>query len=125
MFFWVFPSHLVGLNPSGSSSLCLQPRGTGEVANRVTLSSYSPNGAQPLKGGGIRAEGFNTVMAEDRVQLERLRRGLKSHYVEPNRLGPPDLEGTVWDLFQYMARHLVPPPSRTKTKRTPHLRRAS
>jgi hypothetical protein len=31
-----------------------------------------------------------------------------SRHVEPNRLGPPDLEGTVWDMFQYMARKLVP-----------------
>ena len=64
-------------------------------------------------------------MDEDRAQLVRLLRGLKSRYVEPNRLGPPDLEGTVWDMFQYMARRLVPPNSRNKTKRTPLLRRAS
>ena len=125
MFFWVFPSHLVGLNPGGSASLCLQPRGTDEVANRVTLSSSRPNGAQPSADGGIRAEGFNTVMDEDRAQLVRLLRGLKSRYVEPNRLGPPDLEGTVWDMFQYIARRLVPPNSRKMTKRTPLLRRAS
>ena len=123
MFFWVFPSHLVGLSPGGSASLCLQPRGTGEVANRVTLSSYNLDPAQP--SGGIRAEGFNAVMDEDRAQLARLFRGLNSRYVEPNRLGPPDLEGTVWDMFQYMARRLVPPTSRKEKKRTPHLWRAS
>ena len=47
-------------------------------------------------------------MDEDREQLARVRRGLMSRYVEPNRLGPPDLEGTVWDMFQYMARMLTP-----------------
>ncbi len=122
LFFWVFPSHVVGLTPSGSASLCLQPRGVGEVANRCTLSSFTPDLVQP---SGLRAEGFNQVMDEDRALLARVRGGLMSRYVEPNRLGPPDLEGTVWDMFQYMARKLAPRSVRGETKRTPRLRRAS
>ena len=59
-------------------------------------------------------------MDEDRAQLDRMRRGLKSHYIEPNRLGPTNLEGTVWDLYQYVARMLTP----EKTGRA-QLRRAS
>lgn len=116
MFFWVFPSHLVGLNPSGSASLCLQPRGTGEVLNRCTLSGFYSNGEGPDDVNcDLRADSFNTVMDEDRIQLARVRRGLRSKYTEPNRLGPPDLEGTVWDLFQYMARKLT---SQTENQRT-------
>ena len=122
MFFWVFPSHLVGLTPGGSASLCLQPQGIGEVANRCALSKFNPDPAQtPVFPAG----GFNKVMDEDRAQLARVRRGLNSRYVEPNRLGPPDLEGTVWDLFQYMARKLAPQKVLRKSKRTPRLRRAS
>ena len=117
MFIWVFPSHLVSLNPSGSGSLCLQPLGVGEVANRCILSSHEAEPALPPK---LRVEGRNRIMDEDRAQLVRLLRGLKSRYVEPNRLGPPDLEGTVWDMFQYMARMLTP----TKARRT-RLKRAS
>ena len=117
MYFWVFPSHVVGVMPSGSASMCLQPRGVGEVANRCTLSSYE---AEPALSPKLRVEGRNRIMDEDREQLTRVRRGLMSRYVEPNRLGPPDLEGTVWDMFQYMARMLPP----EKAHRT-QLRRAS
>ena len=117
VFIWVFPSHLVSLRPGGSASLCLQPRGVGEVANRCTLSSFSPDPAHPPE---LRVEDRNRIMDEDREQLARVRRGLMSRYVEPNRLGPPDLEGTVWDLYQYAARMLTP----KKTRRT-RLKRAS
>ena len=109
MFFWVYPSHVVGLGPNSIGSLCLQPRGIGEVANRVTLSSFVQDSAPAPES---RLEQFHTIMAEDRVQLALVRRGLKSRHVETNRLGPPDLEGTVWDMFQYMARKLAPGTSR-------------
>lgn len=46
-------------------------------------------------------------MDEDREQLERMRRGLKSRYVQPNSLGPANLEGTVWDLYQYAAQMMI------------------
>ena len=105
MFFWVFPSHVVGLGPNSIGSLCLQPRGIGEVANRVTLSSFIEDSAQVPES---RVEDFHKIMAEDRAQLALVRRGLASRHAEPNRLGPPDLEGTVWDMFQYMGRQLVP-----------------
>jgi len=105
MFFWVYPSHVVGLGPNSIGSLCLQPLGTGEVANRVTLSSFVQKSAPAPES---RVDEFHKIMAEDRIQLELLRRGLKSRHVESNRLGPPDLEGTVWDMFQYMARKLAP-----------------
>ena len=121
MFFWIFPSHVVALVPNGLSSLCLQPRGVGEVANRCILSVFKPD---PSLGSAGLAR-FNRIMDEDRAQLARVRRGLMSRYVEPNRLGPPDLEGTPWDLFQYMARKLVPQKIPRKTKRTPRLQRAS
>jgi len=105
LFFWVFPSQVVALGPDGVGSLNLQPRGVGEVANRVTSSSFRPDLAQAKQS---RAVDVDKIMAEDRDQLVLVRRGLRSHYVEPNRLGPPDLEGTVWDMLQYMARKLAP-----------------
>jgi len=105
MYFWVFPSQAVGITSNGLASLCLQPRGVGEVANRCILSSYVPDPANPPE---FEIEGFDKVMDEDRAQLERVRRGLKSRYFVPNCLGPVDLEGTVWDMYQYMARKLTP-----------------
>ena len=117
LYFWVFPSHAVSITLNGSSSLCLQPRGVDELSNRCIISSYKPVTAQKL---AARLKSRGATMDEDREQLERMRRGLKSRYVQPNRLGPADLEGTVWDLYQYAARMLTP----GKTPRT-RLKRAS
>lgn len=104
MYFWVYPSHAVGLTPSSLTSLCLKPHGVGEVANRCLLASLEPESSRD----GLRIESFNKTMDEDRAQLERVRRGLASQYVTPSPLGPANLEGTPWNLFQYMARMLTP-----------------
>ena len=45
-------------------------------------------------------------MAEDKAQLLNHRRGLASRSFRPGPLGPPDVEGTVWDFYRYMARRL-------------------
>ena len=121
IFFWIFPSHVVGLTPGGSASLSLQPRGVGEVTNRCILSTIDPD---PSRRSVAQAR-FNGIMDEDRVQLALLRRGLKSRYIEPNRLGPPDLEGTVWDMYRYMARRLGLRKPGRQTKQRPRLRRVS
>ena len=105
LFLWVFPSHLLSITANGSTSLCLQPLGVGRVANRCILSSHE---AKTSWSSGIRLKERDKIMDEDRAQLDLVRRGLRSRYVEPNRLGPPDLEGTVWDMFQYMAGMLTP-----------------
>ena len=49
---------------------------------------------------------FERTMAEDKVQLSNLGRGLRSRSYRPGPLGPPDVEGTVWDFYRYMARRL-------------------
>ncbi len=105
LYFWIFPSHAVSITLNGSSSLCLQPRGVDELTNRCVVSSYKPVPARKL---AARLKSRGGTMDEDREQLERMRRGLKSRYVQPNSLGPTDLEGTVWDLYQYAARMLTP-----------------
>ena len=117
IYFWVFPSHAAAIMPNGCSSFCLQPRGVDESANRCILSSYEPASARQLAS---RLKVRKETMDEDRAQLERMRRGLKSRYVQPNRLGPANLEGTVWDMYQYMAQQLAP-----KTNRRARLKRAS
>ena len=43
---------------------------------------------------------------EDRGQLERLSRGLRSRALRSGPLAPDDFEGTIWDIWQYMKRRL-------------------
>ncbi len=47
---------------------------------------------------------FERIMAEDKVQLANLQRGLQSRFYQTAPLAPSDYEGTVWDFYQYMAR---------------------
>ena len=63
---------------------------------------------------------YDAVIAEDRGQLELLWRGMNSRYAERSLLGPPDLEGSNWDIYQYMARQTAP-----RTNRRARLKRAS
>ena len=45
-------------------------------------------------------------MAEHKAQLLNLQRGLNARSFHLGPLGPPDIEDTVWDFHQYMARRL-------------------
>ena len=49
---------------------------------------------------------FERTMAEDKVQLANLQRGLDSNSYLPGPLGPADVEGTVRDFYRYVARRL-------------------
>jgi hypothetical protein len=44
--------------------------------------------------------------AEDRAALEGLHKGLKSRYYRHGPLAGNNLEGTIWDILQYMAGRL-------------------
>ncbi len=117
MMFWVYPAHVVALGPDTISYLCLRPRSANEVVLKVGRATFDPKPARKT----IKAMSSNTqTFDEDRAQIERLQAGLNSRYAERYPLGPPDLEGTVWDMFQYLAARLAP-----KRKRRPRLRQAS
>ena len=104
MMFCIYPSHVVALGPDRAGYLCISPK----VADRITVKSGKAIFDPKPTGQTIKAMSSNAVMMEDRAQIERLQAGMKSRYVERNSLGPPDLEGTVWDIYQYLARRLVP-----------------
>ena len=117
MMFWVYPSHVVALGPDTNIYLCLRPRSAEQVVLKVGRATFDPKPARKT----IKAMSDNSqTFDEDRAQIERLQVGLNSHYAERNPLGPPDLEGTVWDMFQYLAERLAPKPTRVT-----QLRRAS
>ena len=117
MMFWVYPAHVVALGPDTTIYLCLRPRSAGEVVLKVGRATFDPKPARKT----IEAMSNNTqTFDEDRAQIECLQAGLNSRYAERYPLGPPDLEGRVWDMFQYLASRLAPKPTRQ-----PKLRRAS
>ncbi len=105
MMFWIYPSHVVALGPDATIYLCLSPAAVNQVALKVGRATFDPKPALET----IKAMSNNTqTMDEDRAQIERLQVGLNSRHTERSPLGPSNLEGTVWDMFQYLADRLVP-----------------
>ena len=116
MMFCVYPSHIVALGPNQIIYSCLRPGTADEVNARWGFATFPPKPARRT----VNSMGSDAVSIEDQEQLTRLRRGLKSRYFRRNHLGPADLEGTVWDFYQYLARKLA-----AKPRQKPRLRRAS
>ena len=121
MMFWVYPSHVVSLGPERTNYLCLSPRSAGQVSLKIGRATFAP---KPVRRT-VKAISQTQTLDEDRAQLERLQTGLNSRSAERSPLGPPDLEGTVWDMFQYMAQKLVPRSVGREKKKSQRLRRAS
>ena len=57
------------------------------------------------------------AMADGKVRLPDLRRGLGASGYHPGPLGPADVEGTVRDFCRHMARRLGWPPARAVARR--------
>jgi hypothetical protein len=98
--------------------MCLRPRSVGQVVTRWGYASFDPKPSRKALKTAL--DLYNAINREDREKLEDLQRGLQSRFSTQSPLGPPDLEGPVWDIFQYLADKLTP-----KRKSTPRLRRAS
>jgi choline monooxygenase len=129
MMVWIYPSHVFALGPDATIYLCLSPRAADQVAIKFGRAMFgSKANSKPSRKATKGEMSTNQTMTEDREQIERLQAGLNSRYAERYPLGPPDLEGTVWDMFQYLAGRLAPKsPAKPKMKRAakPRLRRAS
>ena len=118
MMYCIYPSHVVGLNPSGVIYMCLRPRSAEHVVTRWGYASFDPKPKRKAIKAAL--DLYNAINREDREKLESLQRGLQSRFATQSPLGPPDLEGPVWDIYQYLADRLTP-----KRKPAPRLRRAS
>ena len=118
MMFCVYPSHVVGLTPNGIVYTCVRPCSVGKVEMRWGVATFGQKPTRKRVKEMVAL--YDAVIAEDRGQLEQLWRGMNSRYAERSLLGPPDLEGSIWDIYQYMARQLAP-----KTNRRARLKRAS
>ena len=106
MMYCVYPSHVVGLYGSGVIYMCLRPRSADQVVTRWGFASYDTKPSRKIIKGAL--DLYETINREDREKLESLQRGLKSSFKTTSRLGPPDLEGPVWDIYQYLAHNLTP-----------------
>lgn len=100
--FGVFPNLVVAAAPSILIYLCLSPNSSNSVNIRWGMSSLP-------QADGVTDEQrdfMNQVNLEDKAKLETLQKGLQSRYQSGGPLAKPDLEGTIFDMYQYMAIHL-------------------
>lgn len=101
--FWIAPNHVVGLATNNCVYMCLRPDGVDKVAIRWGVLSTEPKGSKTATDYVELCNAFN---AEDKAKLEMLQPGLMSRFLERSYLAPADLEGTIWDIYQFVARRL-------------------
>jgi phenylpropionate dioxygenase-like ring-hydroxylating dioxygenase large terminal subunit len=104
VLFCVYPALVVSYAPDITMYMCLRPREADEVAIRWGLAAHAADLSADEVQGYV--DWCNELNGEDRERLEAVQTGLKSRYYVPGPLASSDLEGTVWDLYQFVARRI-------------------
>jgi choline monooxygenase len=104
VFYCVYPSFVVGVCPHFTLYMCLRPLTVDTVGIRWGVTGVPNDPDSPIVKDYIAL--CKAFCDEDRATLESLQKGLKSQYYAPGPLAPDNFEGTIWDMYQYMARHL-------------------
>ena len=104
VMFAIMPGLVASAAGHMTTFICMQPESVDRVRGKRGIIFGGPD----IGDGERRAvvDLFERTMAEDKGQLANLRRGLGARSFRPGPLGPPDVEGTVWDFYRYMARRL-------------------
>ena len=106
VMFAVPPGLCVGVGSDYSSFLCLRPETPDRVRVKTGLIFHGEDWREADVERAI--ELFEQTMAEDEQVLERVQQGLGSRFHAPGPLAARDLEGTIWDFYQYLGRRLAP-----------------
>ena len=104
VMFAIMPGLVAGTAGHKGSFICLQPESADRVRGKRGIIFSDPGAGDGERRAVV--DLFERTMAEDKAQLLNHRRGLASRSFRPGPLGPPDVEGTVWDFYRYMARRL-------------------
>lgn len=106
VFYWIYPSFVVGFCPHFTLHMCLRPLGVDRVGIRWGITGVADDPDSEVVRDYVAL--CKAFCAEDRMALEQVQRGLKSRYYEHGVLAPDAYEGTLWDMIQYMARVVGP-----------------
>ena len=98
------PGLAIGIGRDYISFLCLRPRSPARVSVKMGLIFYGEHWREADIEKAVRL--FQHTMDEDKQVLARVQQGLASCSYEPGPLAARDLEGTIWDFYQYLGRHL-------------------
>ncbi|HMB78378.1 MAG TPA: aromatic ring-hydroxylating dioxygenase subunit alpha [Kiloniellaceae bacterium] len=106
VMFAVPPGLTVGGAADYSTYLCLQPETPERVRVKQALFFHGDHWTQAQIDRAV--ELFDDTMAEDKVILQGLTRGLQASRYATGPLAGSDYEGPIWDFIQYLERRLGP-----------------
>jgi phenylpropionate dioxygenase-like ring-hydroxylating dioxygenase large terminal subunit len=100
----VYPNLMVGMGTDFTLFMIIRPDGADRVRIRwgVTGQDDEPTSGATKSYVDL-CRSFNI---EDKEKLEILQQALKTRSYHGGPLAPDDMEGTIWDFIQYMARKL-------------------
>lgn len=104
VMFAVPPNLVVGGASDYSSFICIEPATTSSIRVKLGLFFFGDSWSDAQVDNAI--DLFQRTMAEDKIVLEQIGRGLRSAHYKPGPLAPAAYEGNVLDLHQYIARRL-------------------
>ncbi len=104
VMFAVPPGLAVGCSSDYSSFICIQPESVDQVRVKLGLIFFGPEWPQSTVDWAV--DLFQKTMAEDKIVLANLARGLKSRHHQAGPLAPSDFEGPIWDFYKYINRTL-------------------
>ena len=104
VLFNVFPSFVTSVAANYTLYLCLRPAGADKVVIRWGIAGLKDDPEDPEVATFIElCKSFN---GEDRDKLETLQMAQNTRYYQTGPLGPDDLERTIWNFLNYMAKRL-------------------
>lgn len=106
VMFSVPPGLAVGAGSDYSSFLCIRPESIDRVRVKLGLIFFGDTWSMAQVDEAVAL--FRNTMAEDKTVLVELQRGLGSRFHAPGPLAPRDMEGPIWDFYQYLSRRLEP-----------------
>jgi len=112
MMVWIYPGFVMALSPNSAVYMSITPTGPTDLQVRWDVIARP----ETFDSGEAkrRFEFATSFNAEDRERLLDVQKGLSSRFAERGFLAPPDLEGTVWDFYQFMSNKLLNHQARTR-----------
>jgi len=108
MMVWIYPGFVAAISPNSAVYMSITPTGATELQTRWDVIAREAVFAAGEAEERLEfAKSFNL---EDRMRLLDVQKGLASRFATRGFLAPPDLEGTVWDFYHYVAQRMLTTP---------------
>lgn len=116
--FSIFPAMVASQSSDVLAYMTLQPVGVDQVRIRWGLSVYDKDMSEEEIQS--RVELWQAINAEDQIKLAKVQHALHSRSAVSGPLAPDDFEGTIRDIYSYLARRLQHAPANTQETENAH-----